>query len=225
LAFAKLVLELLELTQQSIAETLLLGRELGGDPLALRPAPGLEPLGFLAAAAFELGMQPDLGRLIPASRLDELHRERAVQTLGEVPRLFGRPQAVRLLAPASHCLALEAYFFGHAPLGFGALKLQALHELGSARAHLDLEAVECLHPTPGELGRKGPGGRVDDLGGRLFGDRVRQGLGIQILGGRHARRLGRCVRHTAFFIPDELAARRHRIRPAPNKRRARKRSR
>ena len=63
--------------------------ELGLDALALGAAPGLEPLGFLTAPAFEFGVKPDLGRLVAPPRLDELHRERAVQALGEVPRLFG----------------------------------------------------------------------------------------------------------------------------------------
>ena len=217
MALAELELEFLELTQQTIAEALLLGRELGFDPLALRPPPGLEPLGFLAAPSLELGVQPHLGRLVAPPRLDQLNGERAVETLGEVARLLGRPESIRFLAPTRHCFALEAKLLGQTPLGFGALQLHGLHELGSPRAHLGVEALESVCPTAGELGGESSRGGVDDLGGRLFGHRVRQRLGIQILGGRRVWRLGRRVRDTTVFIPDELAARRHLIRPAPKK--------
>src|SRR5438132_3436943 len=172
LALAELELEFLELTQQTVAEALLLGRELSFDPLALRPAPGLEPLGFLAAPSLEFGVQPHLGRLVAPPRLDELNGERAVETLGELARLLVRPKSIRFLASTRHRFALEAKLLGQTPLGFGALQLHGLHELGSPRAHLGVEALESVCPTAGELGGESSGGGVDDLGGRLFGHRV-----------------------------------------------------
>src|SRR5207247_7101981 len=107
--------EVLELPQQPVAEALLLGRERGLDPHALRPPPGLEPLGFLAASSLELGVQPHLGRLIAPPRLNQLHGERAVETLGEIPRLLGRPESIRFLASPRHDFAFEAKLLRRSP--------------------------------------------------------------------------------------------------------------
>src|SRR6266850_1096538 len=153
----------------------------GRAPLALRATPGLELLGLLAAPALEFQVEPHLCSLVPPSRVDELDGERAVESLGEVSRLLGRPDAIHLLASSRDRLALEPFCLGQPALRFRTLELDRLHEVGAPVAQLDFEPLEPFGPAPRELRRKSAGRRVDDLGGRLFDDRVRQRLGIDVV--------------------------------------------
>src|SRR5207244_12022243 len=100
---------------------------------SLRHSPVLEPLVILAASSLELRVQPHLGRLIAPPRLHQLDGECAVETLGEIARLLGRPESIRFLASPRHRFALEAKLLGQPPLCFGALTLHALHALGTPR--------------------------------------------------------------------------------------------